>query len=109
MPKASSMPPPPKSPTRLSGGTGFVLAADRMQRAGQRDVVDVVAGGLGERAFLAPAGHASIDELGIAGEADIGAEAQPLGDAGPEGLGHAIGLLDQTQNDLDAFLALQVD
>ena len=23
MPNASSMPPPPKSPTRLSGGTGF--------------------------------------------------------------------------------------
>ena len=45
MPKASSIPPPPKSPTRFSGGTGPAAArADRVQRAGQRDVVDVVAG-----------------------------------------------------------------
>ena len=87
----------------------LVLAADGMQRAGERDVVDVVAGRLGERAFLAPAGHAAIDQLGIAREADVGPEAQPLGDAGAERLGHAVGLLDQAQHDLDAFLLLQVD
>ena len=38
------MPPPPKSPTRLSGGTGASPARPmRLERAGQRDVVDVVA------------------------------------------------------------------
>ena len=88
---------------------GLVLAADRMQRAGQRDVVDVVAGRLGERAFLAPAGHAAVDELRIAREADVGTEAQTFRDAGAERLGHAVGLFDQAQHHLDAFLLLQVD
>ena len=54
-PKASSMPPPPKSPTRLSGGTGASPARPmRLERAGERDVVDVVAGGLGVRARPGP-------------------------------------------------------
>ena len=60
------MPPPPKSPTRLSGGTGASpFAADGVQRAGQRDVVDVVAGGLGQRAVLAEAGHAAEDQAWV--------------------------------------------
>ena len=62
-PNASSMPPPPKSPTRLSGGTGVAArAADQVQRAGQRDVVDVVTGRVRQRAVLAPAGHAAVDQ-----------------------------------------------
>ena len=37
--------PPPKSPTRLSGGDRAVARpADGVQRAGQRDVVDVMPG-----------------------------------------------------------------
>jgi hypothetical protein len=43
-----------------------------MQRAGQRDVVDVVAGARGERAVLTPAGHASVHELRIRGEQRLG-------------------------------------
>ena len=67
MPKPSSMPPPPKSPTRLSGGTGAcALAAERVQHAGERDVVDVVAGARGERPVLAPAGHAAVDQPRVA-------------------------------------------
>ena len=90
------MPPPPKSPTRLSGGTGrLARAADRLERAGQRDVVDVVAGGVGVRAVLAPAGHAAVDEPRVAGEADVGAEAEALGHAGPEALDERVGLLDE--------------
>jgi hypothetical protein len=109
MPKASSMPPPPKSPTRLSGGVGLSFGPDRVQRAGQRDVVDVMAGRLGERTFLAPAGHAAIDQPGIALQADVGPEPQPLGDAGAERLGQSVGLVDQAQHDLHAFLLLQID
>ena len=46
-PKARNMPPPPKSPTRLIGGVGLLAgAAEVRERAGERDVVDVVAGGL---------------------------------------------------------------
>ena len=70
-PKASSMPPPPKSPMRLSGGTGrTAVRPDGVQRAGERDVVDVVAGGLRERTLLTPARHASVDQAWIALEAD---------------------------------------
>ena len=44
--RRASMPPPPKSPTRLSGGGGWLAGtADRLEGAGERDVVDVVAGG----------------------------------------------------------------
>ena len=36
--------------------------ADGVQRAGDGDVGDVVAGGVGERTVLAPAGHAAVDQ-----------------------------------------------
>ena len=82
---------------------------DRLERAGERDVVDVVAGGLGVRAVLAPAGHAPVDEPGVAGEAGVGAEAEPLHDAGAEALDEAVGLLDERQHGLDAVGVLEVD
>ena len=45
-PNASSMPPPPKSPTRFSGGTGASPRRPIESSApAERDVVDVVAGG----------------------------------------------------------------
>ena len=46
-------------------------AADRVQRAGQRDVVDVVAGARRQRAVLAPAGHAAVDEPRVAREQHV--------------------------------------
>ena len=110
MPKARNMPPPPKSPTRLSGGTGASPARPiGLEGAGEGDVVDVVAGGLGVRAVLAPPGHAPVDELRVAGEAVVGADAEPLGDAGPEALHDDVGLLDQREHRLDAVGALEVD
>ena len=105
-----NMPPPPKSPTRLIGGVGFAARATEVrERAGERDVVDVVAGGLRHRTVLAPAGHAAVDELRVAGEARVGAEAEPLGDAGPEALDQRVGLLDEREHRLDAVGLLQVD
>ena len=50
----------------------------------QGDVVDVVAGRWGVGPVLAPAGHAPVDQLGVAGQALVGPDAEPLGDAGPE-------------------------
>ena len=85
------------------------LAAEVRERAGERDVVDVVARGLRHRAVLAPAGHAAVDELRVAGEAHVGAEAEPLGDAGPEALDERVGLLDEPQHRLDAVGLLEVD
>ncbi len=59
----------------------LTLPTDRVQRAGERNVVDVVAGAAGIGAVLAPAGHPPVDEPGIASEADIGADTEPLGHA----------------------------
>ena len=61
------MPPPPKSPSRLTGGIGRSPGpAERVQRAGDRDVVDVVPGGRRQRAVLAPAGHPRVDQPRVA-------------------------------------------
>ena len=79
------------------------------ERAGERDVVDVVTGGLRHRTVLAPSGHPPVDELGIAGEALVGTEAEALGDAGPVALDERVGLLDETQHELDALGVLEVD
>ena len=83
--------------------------ADGVQDAGERDVVDVVAGGLGERAGLAPAGHAAVDEARVAIEADVGAEAEALHDAGAHRVDEGVRLLDQAQDSRDALGMLEVD
>src|SRR6266496_5975396 len=56
------------------------------ERAGECEVVDVVARRVGERPCLAPARHAPVDELGIARETDVGTEAVALHDAWAEPL-----------------------
>ena len=76
---------------RLAGPT------DVRQDAGQGDVVDVVAGGVGQGPVLAPARHARVDEARVALEADVGAETQPLHYARAEALDQHVGLLDQTK------------
>ena len=71
----------------------LALAADVRERARERDVVDVVAGGLRHRAALAEARHAAVDEARILREADVGAEPEPLHHAGTEALGEHVRLL----------------
>ena len=90
------------------GHRSLAATTDRLECTGERDVVDVVSGGLRVRAFLTPAGHAAVDELGVAGQAHIGPEAQALGDAGAKALEERIGLLDEAQHRLDAIGVLQV-
>ena len=79
------------------------------ERARERDVVDVVTGGLRHRAVLAPPGHPAVDELGIAGETVVGTEPEPLGDAGPVALEERVRLLDEPEHELDALGILEVD
>ena len=69
----------------------LAVAADGVQRAGERDVVDVVAGARRQRPVLAPAGHAAVDQPRIAREQRVGPEAQPLHHAGPEALDQRVG------------------
>lgn len=85
-----------------------VGGADLVQQAGEADVVEVVPGALRQRPLLAPAGHSRVDQLRIAGEARLRPDAQPLGDAGPEGLDQHIGLLDHRQQRRHVAGLLQV-
>ena len=81
--------------------------ADGPQRTRERQVVDVETGPVGQRAGLAVAGHAAVDELRVAGQAGIGPESEPLGHAGPEALDEAVGPVDQAQYRLDALGVLR--
>src|ERR1700684_2833643 len=72
MPKASSIPPPPQSPTRFSGGTGAESARPQgPPPPADGDVVDVVTGPRGQRTVLAPPGHAPVDERRVPGQAGV--------------------------------------
>jgi hypothetical protein len=87
----------------------FTLATNRLERASQRDVIDVVTRGVGHRPFLAPTRHASVDEPRIPFETNFGTEAEALHDTRPKSFDDHIGLLDESQHDLDAFGFLQID
>ena len=81
-------------------GGHLVGPADGMQQAGQRDVVDVVAGHLRQRAVLAPPCHPSVDHTGIDGRDIIGTETEAFGDAGTEAFDDDIGPGDQIHDRL---------
>ena len=85
------------------------LPTEVRERAGERDVVDVVARGLRHRTVLAPPGHAAVHELRVAREAVVGTEAEPLGHARAVALDQRVGLLDEPQHRFDTFRLLQVD
>src|SRR5207237_5756217 len=86
----------------------FACAADRVQHAVERDVIDVVAGLLAARTSLAPAGHPGVDQLFV----DLGAVLRPqseaLGDAGTEALDQHVGLGNEPQYQFAVFFALEV-
>ena len=109
MPITSRKPPPPKSPSRFSGGIGrSPRPADGLQRAGHGDIVDVVPGSLGERAVLAPTGHSPVDQPRVARKTLLGTEAEAFGDAGAEALDEHVGGFHQPQHRLDPSWVLQV-
>ena len=82
--------------------------SDRVQHTGQRDVVDVVAGRLGERSVLAPSGHPGVDKAGVACGDGVGPEPEALHDAGPEALDQHVGALEQAHHRLDVTRVLEV-
>ena len=79
------------------------------ERAGERDVVDVVAGRRRVRAVLAPPGHAAEHQLRVACEAHVGPDAEPLHDAGAEALDQRVGRGDEVEHDGDAVGVLEID
>ena len=66
-------------------------------------------GGGGVRPDLSPTGEPAVDEARVAGEADVGADAESLGDAGSEHLEHRVGLLDDAEERVGAVGVLEVD
>jgi hypothetical protein len=90
-------------------GRRGIGAAHGVQHAGQGDVVQVVAGGLRQRAVLAPAGDAAKDQFGVARQAGVRAEAEALHDAGAEAFDQDVGLFGQLQHDLARLGVLQVE
>lgn len=80
------------------GKRGSPALTDRVQCARERDVVDVVPRGLGQRAVLAPAGHPAVDQAGVALQAGVRAEPEPLHDAGPEALDEHVGAVGESQH-----------
>ena len=83
--------------------------AEMRQGAGQGDVVDVVPGHRGVRPLLAPAGHAAVDEAGVAGEAGVRPDPEPLGHAGPEWLDESVGALHEPEDEFHRIGVLEVD
>jgi hypothetical protein len=68
-----------------------------------------VAGGGGQRAGLAPAGHAAIDEARVGGQAVVGPEAEALHHAGAVAFDEAVGRGDQLAGGGEAFGLLEVE
>ncbi len=83
--------------------------ADGVQRAADRDVVDVVARCVGERAVLAPAGHAAVDQARVARMAFGGSEAQALHHAGAETFDEHVGFRDDVEHGCGRAVRAQVD
>src|SRR5439155_8310159 len=82
---------------------------DRVQDAGDGQVGEVVAGGTGERAVLAPAGHPAVDEGRVGGVDLGGADAEAFGDAGAEALDQDLGPGRQAQHQIRGAGRLEVD
>ena len=87
----------------------LVRPADPGEDARHRDVVEVVAGCLGQGAVLPPSRHAPIYQPRIAGQAWIGPQPEALGDARPEALDEPIGPFHELQDERPAGLAFEVD
>ena len=62
-----------------------------------------------ERSLLAPAGHAAVDELPIAGKKNVGTEPKALHHAGAEAFDQRVGRRNQAQRRIDTGRLLQID
>src|SRR5262249_45639102 len=86
----------------------LALAPDHRERAGLRDVVEVMTHVVAIRAGLAKAGDCAIHQPGIARRKHLVADTQALGDTGAELLDHDVGALRQAQENLASRRALEI-
>ena len=68
-----------------------------------------MAGGLRQRAVLAPSGHAAIDQARIAREHHVGPEPEPLHHAGTKAFDQRVGIGQQIEHLRDRGLVLEVE
>lgn len=80
-----------------------------MQRAGDREVVDVMACLVAARAVLSPAGHAAEHQRGPQREQPGGAEPQPFHHAGTKALDRHVGMAQQFARGRESFRRAQVE
>ena len=85
------------------------LGADRGERTGHRDIIDVMAGGLRQRAFLAPSGHAAVNQARIARQHHVWPETEPLHHAGTKAFDQRVGIGQEIQHLRDRRLVLEVE
>ena len=87
----------------------LVGAAQRVERAGECQEVDVVAGLLSQRAVLAPPGHAGVHEPWVPGHALDRADPESLGDTRAVRLDQDVGAFDRVEQRLPARRRLQIE
>ncbi len=87
----------------------FAALADRVERAGDGDVVEIVAGRLRQRAVLSPAGHSRIDQPRIGLEQFLRAQPQPLHHARTKAFDQHVGMRQRLLDECLAFGALEID
>src|ERR1700685_3156196 len=87
----------------------LVRAAEQVERAGNRQIVDVVTGRLGERTALTPPGHASINQSRIFAQAFAGSNAQSFHEARAKALDEAVALPANSQDGLDGGGVLEIE
>ena len=83
--------------------------AERVQRARDGRVRDVVPGPLRPRAGLSPAGHPGVHQPGVSLEALGGTEAEPLDHARPVALDEHVGTVDEPLHDGTPGIGLEVN
>jgi len=79
------------------------------ERPREGDVVEIVAGALRQRPVLPPAGHAAINESGLAGQAGLRPEPEPFHDARPHAFDQRIATFDHAQHQFGSARRLEVD
>jgi hypothetical protein len=82
---------------------------DHVERAGQRDVIDVVAGGLRQWPFLTPPSGAAIDQRRPPRQALCRTDAEALHHARPEALDHHVRLRRKREKTYPSQGVLEID
>ena len=77
--------------------------------AAQRDIVEVMAGGLRERAVLPPTGQPSVDQLPVAREHGLRSEAEPLHDAWTHPLNQRVGVAGDVEGELRPCFSFEIE